>query len=142
MIVASAINYAKKCTAGSSSIPNLEDATAGGTARTGAKWDSDGSVYWREGSPSWGSAQSSWIGNCANSKYEGRWVRNSGDSPDSSSGSDGVWHDMTSDVTVSYLANSEELRDGNFTFELRRKSDGVVILTDTFSMYAEDEGEF
>lgn len=128
------------CTAGVSTIPDLSDTQPAFTsARVGAKWDSDLNVYTREGSSSWSDEGEDWNGSCPNTGYEGRWVRNSGDAPSTSAGSDGVWHVMTSDVMVGYDTPADDfIYSGNFTFELRRVSDSVTILTDTFNMYAEE----
>jgi len=131
------------CTAGVSAIPNLSDITPSGTtARVGAKWDSDLNVYDRQGSPTFSDTGDDWNGSCANTGYEGRWNKISGNNPHVgfTEGSDGVWHAMTSNVTIGYETPADDLIfSGSFTFELRRASDQVIILTDAFTMFAEEE---
>lgn len=123
------------CTPGTSAITNINDtSTSPDPAQAGAKWDSDGDVYTRIGTGSWGTADSTWIDNCANSGYEGRWVLSLGDAPTQQSGSDGVWHSMVTSVRVGYDTQTAESLGGDFIFELRRSSDQVVILTDSFSL--------
>ncbi len=125
------------CTAGTSTIPNLNCETASGTtARTGGKWDSDGINYTRVCSSSFSATGGAWKGSCANSLYEGRWTR-TGDAPTTSSGAEGVYHAMTTDVMVGYDTPNDDLTlSGTFTFELRLISGGGVILTEVFSMTA------
>ena len=124
------------CTAGTSAIANLVDtSTTPDPAITAAKWDSDGDVYTRIDA-AFGAKDSTWIGNCINSDYEGRWSLTTGDAPSNAAGSDGVWHLMTSEVRVRYSTVGIEALGGDFVFELRRVLDEVIILTDSFSMDA------
>jgi hypothetical protein len=128
------------CTPGVSNIPNLSDTQASGTpARVGAKWDSDLSVYTREASASFTDTGDDWNGSCDNTGYEGRWNQISGDAPTTNTGADGVWHLMTTDVMIGYDTPADDIIfSGSFTFELRRESDSVIILTDAFTMFAEE----
>lgn len=137
--------YASSFTWGTSAIPDLEDITNSGTqARCGAKWSSDGSVYWREASGLWGTAQSSWIGNGANTDYEGRWTKlfDNGDvtSPRTSTGTSGVWHTMATDVMVASDTPADDFDyDAVFRFELRLTANpGTVVITDNFNMKAQE----
>ena len=129
------------CTAGTSTIPDINDNQPGGTtARAGARWGSDLNVYTRDGSLGWTDTGNNWNGSCPNTEYEGRWSLNTGDAPSSSAGTNGTWHTMTSDVMVGYDTPADDIiYDGNFTFELRRLSDSVVILTDTFQLTAQEQ---
>ncbi len=134
------------CTAGTSTIPNLTSfETATDNAAAGAKWDTDGGVYYYDNSMTrnFPGARNggTWIGDCANTEYDGRWsVQSPGDAPTFSNTADGVWRQMSiGDISVEYeeTNNNGGTLIGNFTFELRRRSDQVIILTDAFTMDVE-----
>ena len=126
------------CDAGTSAIPNLAgEQEEPSPSSTRAKWDTDGDVYHVEDG-SFGASSSTWKGRCNNTEYEGRFNVISGDAPTAQNGTDGVWHLMSaSNVRVEYGINDPGTLSGSFTFELRRLSDSVIILTDAFTMDAE-----
>lgn len=130
------------CTAGTSTIGNLLDVSSDGPEEVGAKWDADGGVYSYEdndnafpGTPNDGT----WIGSCANTEYEGRWTDFGEDPPTSSDPAAGVWREMSTTMVVEMI--SFGFQDGDVRFELRRKSDQVVILTDDFRMEVGIDGK-
>lgn len=127
------------CSAGSSTIPNLFDFTLFGLAAVGAKWETDGGVYYYTGNDNvFPGARNggTWIGSCANTGYEGRWVLNSGSSPQSSEPAVNVWRAMNvgNGVRVQYSVTPVNTLIASITFELRREADQVVILTDQFNV--------
>ncbi len=128
------------CSAGVSNIPNLADAQGPGVeARCGARWNPNLDVETREATILFSATGDKWNGNCANTRYEGRWNQVSGDAPTTSTGADGVWHTMDSEVMVGYDTTAPGHNPiGSFTFELRLVSNPAVILTDAFTMNANE----
>ncbi len=135
------------CTAGTSAIPALRsDVDSPAHAQIGAKWDPDGGVYYYEdttgGPPFPGSRNGgTWIGNCANTEYDGRWVLTVGgptDEPTDVEPAKDVWRQMSigNGVRVEW-DKSNGLDEGTITFELRRRSDNQVILTDPWDFFVE-----
>jgi hypothetical protein len=124
------------CTNGTSTIPNLNDIGASGLREVGAKWDDDGDVYYYQDAeddyPING--QSTWIGDCANTEYEGRWTDIGDDSPDFASFTVDVWTEMSTAGGMEVTMATSSFQCGQVIFELRRKSDQVVVITDTFDM--------
>jgi len=138
------------CTAGSSSIPKINDLEImPANAKGGAKWDSDGGVYYYDTgtTPDENFPASrnggTWIGSCVNSEYEGRWVQLQGgqfDLPTSSEPAKDVWRAMNLGPIRTEWDKNSGTDVGELQFELRRVSDSVVILTDPwlFDIEAED----
>jgi len=132
------------CTAGTSTIPNLSDIeNFPDDAFCGAKWDTDGGVYYYHGVDQAfpGSRNGgTWQGSCDPVGYEGRWIQVSGTSPTSSEPAVNVWRAMdVGDVRVEYSELGSGEKTGSFVFELRRASDSVEILTDPFTMFVDVE---
>lgn len=131
-----------ECTAGTSAIPNLFDGSSPGGEEVAGKWDSDGGVYFYEGDDDDypGSANGgTWIGSCANTEYEGRWTDFGDDAPNSFDPAEGVWREMS--TTMFCRMSSFGFRDGDVRFELRRKSDQTIILTDDFRLEVGQESK-
>lgn len=130
------------CEAGTSVIPTIADLEDSPTpGRTGAKWDTDGGVYYYPAGNNFPGARNggTWIGDCDNTQYEGRWTQVSGDAPTTKSQAVNVWTVMSTDLEVTYSTGN--ILFGIFIFELRRTIDSVTILTDTFTMDAESADE-
>ncbi len=132
------------CTAGSSAIPNLDSFEDSPTdAWVGAAWRTDGDVFYYENSTASNfpgvSNGGTWQGDCAVSEYDGRWRLTSGDAPDIATPADGVWVQMSvGKVEIEmHATGSNETNIGTMIFELRRRSDQVIILTDVFIMDVE-----
>jgi hypothetical protein len=122
------------CTGGTSTIPQLRDIGASGLREVAAKWDADGDVYsYHDDDDSYPmTGESTWIGNCANTEYEGRWLDLGDDSPDTATFTVGVWTEMSSTMEVTMATSSFQC--GEVQFQLRRKSDQTVLITDNFDM--------
>ena len=123
------------CSAGTSAIPNLLDFASAGSEEVAGKWDADGGVYYYQGEDETypeAANGGTWIGDCPNTEYEARWTDFGDDPPTSSTVSAGVWHIMSADFFVRMA--SSNFRCGDVRFELRRKADQVIILTDDFRM--------
>ncbi len=132
------------CTAGSSAIPDqAANEVAPTDAWVGAKWDTDGEIYFYEATSQGFGAGSGqfWIGSCANSEYDGRWIQISGDVPDVQSAAVNVWTQMSvQDLSLENRAlGTGSITDGVYEFQLRRRSDNQTILTDQFRLEAEAE---
>jgi len=135
------------CSAGTSTIPaTLNSLNDGPTdSWVGARWGTDGDVYWYEDSTGSNfpgvSNGGTWQGDCDVSEYDGRWRLVSGDAPDIVTPADGVWVQMSvGKVEIEMHATGpNEINFGSMIFELRRRSDQVIILTDTFNMDVETE---
>lgn len=118
------------------------DVDAPTNGEIGAKWETDGGVYFYEDvTPSWpeypASRQYTWIGGCPNTDYDGRWVQVSGDDPQTADPAVNVWRQMSlGGVLIEFNKNSGD-DTGFIKFELRRRSDNVTILTDHFEFHAE-----
>ena len=145
ILIATAIfgTAAADCTAGTSTIPNLNRLETSPTnAAVGARWDTTGNSnsYTNTFRDFPGVSRGTWIGSCANTEYDFRWVQTSGDLPSFSEGSDGAWvQASTQNISVEYEITGTGILFGIFTFELRRRSDLTVILTDGFTMDCEVE---
>lgn len=126
------------CSAGSSTIPNITDVVIDpNLAQTGARWNANGEVYYYppgNGFPGTSNG-GTWIGSCANTEYEGRWIKISGTNPNVANPAVNVWRAMNLNVDITY--SSFGTITGSFEFQLRRKSDQQVILTDAFIMTAQ-----
>lgn len=133
------------CSAGTSNIPNLDSGQDSPTdAWVGARWSTDGGVYHYEDAIAQnqfpGAANGgTWQGDCNTSEYDGRWRKTFGDAPDDVTPADGTWVQMSVgkvEIEMNSTGRSEE-HFGIFIFELRRRSDQVIILTDAFNMTTE-----
>lgn len=131
------------CDAGASAIDDLNDTTSlSAVALAGAQWNPDGGVYFfdddtvpdddfpvsRNGG--------TWIGNCSNDKYEGRWVMITGgvnDEPNPVEPAKDVWRAMDIGNGIKVVWAITDDRDiGEIQFQLRRITDQFTILTDNF----------
>jgi hypothetical protein len=133
------------CTAGTSTIvgeDRLEDSPT--NAFVGVRWNSDGTIesynsttvdQWATKGPNGGP----WIGSCPANKYEYRWTQLF-DTVDNVSTPVDIWVDAsTVELSVENQVTGIGIDESTVTFELRRASDQVVILTDTFFLDAEVE---
>jgi len=142
------------CKAGTSSIADLDDLEEMPTnAEAGAKWDPDGGVYYYDNDTTptdsfpGSSNGGTWIGSCANTEYEGRWIVITGgtnDEPTSSEPAKDVWRAMNigNGIRVEWDTNGPSPDQGELQFQLRRVSDSVTILTDNFLFDIEAEDPF
>ncbi len=129
------------CAAGVSTIPDLFEFNFNPTnSYVGARWNTDGTIesYSDTSVDSWGAIGGGpWIGNCPANRYEYRWTK-TGDFVDNFTTAENVWTDASSvelSVETQVLINGNQ--DSTVTFELRRASDQIVILTDTFQLRAQ-----
>ncbi len=127
-------------------LTDLEDQPT--AAKGGIRWHPNGGVYYYddalESFP--GSANGgTWIGNCPAGDYEGRWVVISGlaapstDYPDILEPAEDVWRAMDQGNGVSLEWSTGGVDDGIVEFQLRRKADFTVILTDQVDFCFESE---
>lgn len=108
-------------------------------ARTGIKLDSDGTLYYLDsatrsgGMSAWGSL-GTWLLSGANTDYEVRVTKNSGSAL--TTGTVGTWQVLSTDREFLYTitTNGFVQKIGNFTVEVRRVSDSVVVASATFDM--------
>ena len=119
-------------------------------AQVGGKWDPDGGVYDYESTTTPSTSfpgtrnKGTWIGGCANTEYEGRWIVIVGDPsdlPQSFEPAENVWRAMNlaGGVRVEWDTNGPSIDEGTLEFQLRRISDNVVVLTDRFDFDVEAE---
>ena len=131
------------CQPGSSVIPDQSEIVCSPTdAWVGAKWDTDGEIYFYEANSQGFGAGSGqfWIGNCPNTGYDGRWTQISGDSPDVTSQAVNVWTSMNTDLSLENRAlGISSVTDGVYQFQLRTAVGQQTILTDEFRLEAETE---
>ncbi len=128
------------CDAGASAIGDISDLVdQPANAFGGARWHSDGEVEYYDGGTMntfvGASSGGQWIGGCAASEYEGRWIMITGGPTDEPTvnvvPAKDVWGLMSTGVSVEWNVGGN-LDDGEIQFQLRRKSDQVTILTDNF----------
>lgn len=118
-------------------------------AFVGCKWDTDGGVYDYESNTTPSTSfpgtrnKGTWIGGCPNTQYEGRWIQvigDPGDLPTSFEPAENVWRAMNvGDVRTEWDENGPSPSLGTLEFQLRRISDNVTVLTDTFQIDVEAE---
>ncbi len=138
---------ADECSPGSIVIPNLDTLSVAPTnAAVGAQMNTNGGVYYYENSTTRNFPVEVnggiWIGSCTNDNYDARWTQSGdGDAPTFVNAPEGIWVQMSVDnVSIEYevTSNLKEL-SGDFTFEVRRRSDNQIIVSDQFFMSAEVE---
>jgi hypothetical protein len=121
-------------------MPNVTDQQAEPTAtETGATWRSNGDVEYYEGNAkSWIDTGDDWIGSCANTEYDFRWILISGSSADvgkTSGPAVNVWQQASvADMILEQSEQDEGTYAVTVEFQLRRRSDNATILTDQFNM--------
>ena len=112
----------------------------------GAKWHSNGDISHYEATTQGFGAVSgaTWIGSsslhgCANTEYDFKWEKLVGDTPTVSNITVNTWTQASlGDMEIENSATGSNSSTGNtIKFSLRRRSDSVVILTDTFKLDAD-----
>lgn len=80
-----------------------------------------------------------WLTSGLNSDYEARIVRNSGTVLDV--GAENTWEALTSDKEYAYVTTDDfyVFKQGNFTLQIRRVSDSLVVAEHTFTMECDVE---
>ena len=138
-----AIAAAGDCSFTASAIPNLSDfVIEPDDSRCRAKLDNNGDWYWSEGTTSWGASRGTWIGDCANTEYDGQWNDvGPGDPPNEvlSPGSSGVWQAMSTDCSVGLVENGFGVATALVNIKLRDGTSLNELFTDSFELDVEVE---
>ena len=134
------------CTPGCSQIHDQDVCEDSPTdAWVGAKWHSNGDIsHYEATSQGFGATSGqTWIGSsslhgCANTEYDYRFT-STGDAVDEVSIAVNTWQQASlGDLSCENRATgTNSATNSTVTFELRRRSDSVIILTDTFFLDAE-----
>ncbi len=115
---------------------SLSQIVSSGTATVGFEVNSDGDIYERPNNASGYSSKETWKGVCANTEYECRLDKTSGDDP-SSGPALATWHATSTirrwEATKSSPSGAVDF-DG--TLKIRRTSDNTVLNTKTVSLFA------